>query len=882
MVSPHQGHYRNEGPPGDDIIHTPDRRLRVFVSSTLGELADERQAVARAVSALRLTPVMFESGARPHPPQDVYRAYVAQSDVFVGLYWQQYGWVGPGMEVSGLEEELELSRSLPRLVYVKGPAPDREPRLAELLVRITDEASISYRRFRTSAELGRLVRDDLATLLSERFAAFVATGGPELASSSAAIRRGPRPLPVGTTSLIGREQDVEKVAGLFGRPDVRLVTLTGPGGVGKTRLAVAAAERLRDRFPATTAFVPLVAITRPELVVAGIARAAGTNLAGTSAPLEALAEQLAEDQWLLVLDNLEHVIEVASDIGELLTRCPGVTILATSRTVLGLRAEREYPVLPLMLPADPRGLSLAEVASSPAVAMFVDRARAVQYDFALTDGNAAAVVEICRRLEGLPLAIELAAARIRLLDPAALLDRLVSSFDTLGTGPVDLPERQRTLRATVEWSVGLLDDAERSLLETVAAFVDGWTVDAAAQVADLDEDRALELSETLARHGLVQLDHTELGPRARMLETVRAFVTERLAARPDLTEIQRRHAAYYRALAERADRSLRGVDNRGTLERLQAEASNLAVAVEWYLGHERAPLPNLFRVLLLFWEQRDHVSEARAWVDLLLPTADALDPQDRAELLWTAQVIANQLGDDPAALWARERLEPLLDQIADPYLQAVSWLAMAWTSPIVGDFDGALREASASLAQLRGLNEPYWLVVAVLTTGTLERILGRNDDALGHLREGLDLAERFDDAWPAAWSRVALGVLDVARGQLTDAGALLDEGLDLSLAAHSTLVVTSCLAAFARLALAGGDAERAALLAGAAEGLRRRVGLQAWPIMRREEAELVALVRETLGASRFDQMFATGGRLSQQQAVAALRDPRGAAPQPTE
>jgi predicted ATPase len=235
-------------------------------------------------------------------------------------------------------------------------------------------------------------------------------------------------------------------------------------------------------------------------VVAGIARAAGANLAGTSAPLEALAELLAEDQWLLVLDNLEHVIEVASDIGELLTRCPGVRVLATSRTVLGLRAEREYPVPPLPLPADPRGLPLAEVASWPAVAMFVDRARAVQYDFALTEGNAAAVAEICRRLEGLPLAIELAAARIRLLDPTALRDQLACSLDALGTGPVDLPERQRTLRATVEWSVGLLDDAERSLLETVAAFVDGWTVAAAAQVADLDEHRALELSETLARH----------------------------------------------------------------------------------------------------------------------------------------------------------------------------------------------------------------------------------------------------------------------------------------------------------------------------------------------------------------------------------------------
>jgi hypothetical protein len=230
MMSPQQGRYRNEGPPEDDIIQTPDRRLRAFVSSTLGELADERHAVARAVSALRLTPVMFESGARPHPPRDVYRAYVAHSDVFVGLYWQQYGWVGPGMEVSGLEEELELSRGLPRLLYVKGPAPDREPRLAELLARITDEASISYRRFRTPAELGRLVREDLATLLSERFTAFVATDGPVLGSSSAAVRRGPRPLPVGTTSLIGREEDVEEVAGLIGRPDVRLVTLTDPGG----------------------------------------------------------------------------------------------------------------------------------------------------------------------------------------------------------------------------------------------------------------------------------------------------------------------------------------------------------------------------------------------------------------------------------------------------------------------------------------------------------------------------------------------------------------------------------------------------------------------------------------------------------------------------
>ena len=290
-------------------------------------------------------------------------------------------------------------------------------------------------------------------------------------------------------------------------------------------------------------------------------------------------------------------------------------ILATSRTVLGLRAEREYPVPPLALPADPATVPLEELESSPAVALFVDRARAVRPGFALTEGNAAAVAEICRRLEGLPLAIELAAARTRLLDPAALLDRLAASLDALGTGAVDLPERQRTLRATVGWSVGLLEDAERSLLEVAAVFVDGWTIQAAAQVAGLEEDRALELSEALARHSLVYVDSTGPGPRSRMLETVREFMAERLAARPDAAEVGRRHAGYYRALAEQADRPLRDTGQGEWLERLDAEAGNLAAAVRWYLAHDPGPVPHLFRVLWLFWLQRDLEGQARSWVE---------------------------------------------------------------------------------------------------------------------------------------------------------------------------------------------------------------------------------------------------------------------------
>jgi hypothetical protein len=217
----------NRGLVSHVAIRTPDQRVRVFVSSTLEELADERRAVSRAISALRLAPVMFELGAQPHPPQEVYRAYLAQSDVFIGLYWQRYGWIGPGMKISGLEDEFDLSRELPQLLYIKAPAPSREPRLAELLDRIREEASASYRAFRTPAELSRLVRDDLATLLSERFAAArtpAAAAAPSLAGA-----RGPRPLPVSVTSLVGRERDIEEVAQLVERPDVRLVTLTGPG-----------------------------------------------------------------------------------------------------------------------------------------------------------------------------------------------------------------------------------------------------------------------------------------------------------------------------------------------------------------------------------------------------------------------------------------------------------------------------------------------------------------------------------------------------------------------------------------------------------------------------------------------------------------------------
>jgi predicted ATPase len=861
----------SQAPEDEAVIRTPDRRLRVFVSSTLGELAEERRAVSRAISALRLTPVMFEAGARPYPPAEVYRAYLAQAGVFIGLYWQRYGRLVPGLEVSGLEEEFDLSGGLPRLLYVKGPAPDREPRLADLLARIREDSSTSYRHFQTAAELGRAVRDDLALLMSERFAA---GGRAVTAAASPSARPGPRRLPVSTTSLLGRAEAIGEVAGLVEHAEVRLVTLTGPGGVGKTRLAVAVGERLQDRFSAGTVFVSLEAVTEPGLVLAAIGRAAGADVAGTVPPLDALAEAFSDGAWLLILDNLEQVIQAAADLGELLARCPRMAMLATSRTVLGLRGEREYAVRPLPLPAESGTATLAEMAAWPAVALFVDRARAVRPEFELTEGNAVAVAEICRRLEGLPLAIELAAARSRLLDPATLLDRLARSLDALGKGAVDLPERQRTLRTTVEWSVGLLEDAEQSLLEVAAVFVDGWTVHAISAVAGVDEDRALELSESLARHSLVYVDSTQLGPRSRMLETVRAFMAERLAARPDAAEVGRQHADYYRALAEQADRPMRGVGRGDWLERLDAEAGNLAAAVRWYLAHDPGPLPHLFRVLWLFWLQRDLEGQARSWVEQFRPAAP-LDPQSEAELAVVATALAAETRDDTAALAGRRRLVPLLAGISDPLLHAACQIAMGMTLPITGDLDGALREATVGLEELRAQDEPVLTSIAAFTVGSVDTALGRYDDGARHLREALDQAKRSGGDWLAAGSQVQLAILDVLRGRLDEARALLAGALDESLMARRTPFITLCLSGYAQLAFAEGEPERAALLEGAAEGLRRRVGLSAWPHLRKVEADLVAEVRQKLGQDHFDRVFAAGSRLTQRDAVAVARNQRG-------
>jgi predicted ATPase len=841
-------------------IRTPDQRLRVFVSSTLAELADERRAASRAISSVGLTPVLFELGARPHPPQDLYRAYLAQSDIFIGLYWQRYGWVGPGMDISGLEDEFQLSGSLPRLLYVKTPAPDREAGLTAMIEQLQSDGTEAYRSFSTTDELEQLVRDDLALLLSERFT--VVREAPTAA-------RPARSLPVTATSLLGRDRDIDEVAGLLQTPEVRLITLTGPGGIGKTRLAIAVGERLEDRFPQGAVFVPLASLTEPALVMARIAGALGASMEGTRPARDVVIERVGDTPTLLVLDNLEQVVAVAPELDRLLSSCPGLEILATSRTVLRLRAEREYPVSPLSVPHFAEQPRLQQLASLPAVQLFVDRAQAVRYDFTLSEDNAPAVAEIGRRLDGLPLAIELAAARTRLLEPAALLARLESSLDALGSGPVDLPERQRTLRATVEWSIGLLDEPERDMLATLSVFVDGWTIDAALTVADLTEDRTLDLLDTLAGHSLVGVDANNVEPRFRMLQSIRDVAAEQLVAERDSDELERRHAAHFGSLVARNDWPMQ--QHAEWAEQLQPDEGNLRAAIRWFLGHDIAPLPHMFRILWLFWQMRDRMPEGRAWVAELLTKADALDDRGHLELMFTSAITATEVGDDDGALAALDGIKQYEANISDRYLQSAAQLAASWTLPIVDDLEGARLAAANALVGFRELDEPFvgW---AALTVGLLEMALDRDDAASADLTEAYELGRQFGNHWLESSAGTQLAALAVKSGRLADARALLTNAVDSRDGAQLTIqALTFALISAAQLAIAEGDAPRAATAMGAASGLRDRAGLKAWPSMRRNEANVAARLKESLEPTAFDAAFEEGRRLGRAEAISLVR-----------
>ena len=493
--------------------------------------------------------------------------------------------------------------------------------------------------------------------------------------------------------------------------------------------------------------------------------------------------------------------------------------------------------------------------------------------FELTPGNVSDVAEICRRLDGLPLAIELAAARARLLEPQQLLGRLGRSLDALGQGPTDLPERQRTLRATVEWSIGLLDDPERKMLATLSVFVEGWTIEAAVNVSDFTEERTLDLLDALVRHSLVGVDSTNAQPRFRMLSSIRELAAERLTASADRVEVERRHARYFGSLVEKAEWPTERQAE--WAERLRAEEGNLGVAIRWFLTHDLRPLPHMFRILWLFWQMRDLLPESRAWIEELRRRAEALDDRARVELSLICVVTAAEVGDDESALGEVTALERIDSRIDDPSLGSAAQLAISWVRPISGDLEGALQAALAAHEGLRRQKEPL-LGWAALTAGLLELALGRHDAARVHLGEAGTLGGQLGNHWLRATARTQLASLAVATGHLDEARGLLRESVETREDSElSTQALTFSLVARAQLALAQGDPRPAALALGAAGGLRERAGLRTWPSMRRSEADLRAGVAGKLGPEAMEQVLAEGSRLERADAIALVRNGLG-------
>ena len=834
------------------VIHTPDRRLRVFVSSTLHELAGERAAVRGAVEELRLTPVMFELGARPHPPQALYRAYLEQSDIMVGIYWQSYGWVAPDMGISGLEDEYLLSGSLPRLIYVKEPAGDREPRLAELLRRVQADDRVSYKRFADARELATLVADDLAILLTERFE------GTGAQSAPADPARQP-PLPVPPTALVGREQEVEDVAAQLLRPDLRLLTLVGPGGIGKTRLTLEVAGRLLHRFADGVRFVSLAAVTDPALALPTVAAALGVHAEGERPLAERLATELADAELLLVLDNFEQVVAAAPDLSGLLAACPRLKVLVTSRAALRLRGEHQFLVPPLQFPAEADGHPPEELLGCSAIRLFVERARESRHDFALTPANAAAVTELARRLDGIPLAIELAAARIRVLSPQALLDRLGDRIDLLSANLADLPPRQRTLRATIDWSYNLLDEAERALFPRLGVFAGSPTLRAAETVCGDEDVDVLAVIGSLVEKSLVVPDPLEAGePRFHLLRTVREYARERLVERGEFEAYADRHLRYHVELADEAATALRSRDQKSWLQRLDRDLDDIRAAMRWALDHDPHAAVTLGHGLRIFWWMGDHLTEAREYEERLLVHFDVLGPQDRGRVLFMSGAAAWINGDYAVAEPRLQQAVALGRELGDPYLLSGPLILLA---PLVhrgGDTETAEAYLAESLQIARGLGDPWGVAYVLLQYAQFTARIGDLERSTAMSQELLDNARSLQNEPFTAQGLVFLGYISLLRGDLAGSRELVAESARIYRGLRYREGLAYCLTAFAAIAMAEGDVERAAVELGAAAALRQRIGSRPWLFLQPVVEALERAARETAGDERFERAWAAG------------------------
>jgi predicted ATPase len=835
-------------------IRTPDQRLRVFISSTMKELAGARAAARAAIEGLRLIPVLFELGARPYPPRELYLAYLRQSDVFVGIYGQQYGWIAPGQEISGLEDEYLAAADKPKLVYVQSPAPDRDPRLAAMLTRISSDG-LSYRGFSRPEELSALIADDLALLLSERFD--IATTPRD----DTAQRRHRTRLPVPATRFIGRDHDLAVLRDLLTAGETRLVTLVGSGGIGKTRLAIEAATAV-DRDFDDTVMVELESVPSAELVPSSIASSLGIPETPGRSVVDSLTDHLASRRMLLVVDNFEHVVAAAPVLAHLLTRTTRLTLLVTSRERLRLSGERVFEVEPLGLPRGDDDVEATRQAES--VQLFVDRARAAGSDLHLGPDQLRVLAEICRRLDGLPLAIELAASRVRMLGADELLRRLDRRLGILTGGSRDLPARQQALRSTIAWSHDLLDELDRTLFARLGVFSGGFSLAAAEAVCTDDVvPHVLEGISSLVDKTLLRTDDPLQGqPRFTMLQVVREFAVDQLDATGEADRIRRAHADFFERLVIGAEARWRQGGGRHVVEEYLADQANVRGAMGWALDiGETGRVARMGLAMWPFWWTRGLFTEGIEVMERALLDESALAGQDRAHALLVLGMLAFGRGD-------YERAVPSLQQAMDHYDELGDGRGVATASVPLGVID-AVRHPDRgvdllerSVSQFRALEDAWNLSFALLSLGGALRLHDRDAEAVAPLQESVELARGVTADVFLSHALINLGWVHLRLGDINSARRRLNESLEHAVAIDSREGLARALDALAAVAGEAGNPEHGAALFGAAEGARRSIGADVFATDRTSHDETAERLHSRLGEPGYRTATDRGRTLS--------------------
>ncbi len=715
-----------------------------------------------------------------------------------------------------------------------------------------DEALRHYERCAAALrrELGTDPDDETAAL------AEAIAGAPAVPALNPLGLR-PRPvrfnnLPTPPNPLVGRDRELAALQDLLWDPTARLVTVTGAGGIGKTRLALEAAARVADDFPDGACFVALAAIRDPSVVLPTIARALGVEETGGRPFAELLRDALRERELLLVLDNVEQVLDAAADLADLLTACPRLTLLVTSREPLRLRAEHELPTLPLTVPPTRPGgtdrTSAATVTRYDAVALFAQRARAANPAFAVTDGNAPAVAAVCARLDGLPLALELAAARCRHLSPEALLVGLTDRLGLLAAAYRDLPERHRTMRDAIAWSYDLLTPAEQALFRRLAVFAGGFTVEAAAAVIEgrtIDDprpgeheapsaarwcapgprDSLLTRLEALVEKHLLRWQAGEPAPRLTMLETIRDYGLERLAANGELDPTQRAHAAHFLSLAEQAEPELTRPDQAAWLDRLEIEHDNLRAVLTWAC---RRPDPEiavrLTGALPEFWRVRGHLAEGRAWLERALSLADRTPAGLQARALHGAGALARAQGDIAEAIARLTAAQDAWRAAGDQGALGRTLGVLATTVAGQGEYERAIALDEQALAIFESIADQRGTADTLNRLGIVASDRGQHARATELYERSLALFRTVDDRQGAGKVLNNLGGVAFWQEDYPRAVTLFDESLAIWRAAGDRPHTAIVLANLGEALRAEGDHDRAVAIAREGLQLSRDVG----------------------------------------------------------